>query len=164
MAISIDGLITRGEDYSGWVSKNDWEEFYSYIKQNDAVLMGRKTMEQFGEDEFPIPGTLNIVLSRNADIHKDTELLLITQGTPKEILDLAQKHGVEKLLIIGGENVNSQFLRENLIDEIILSVHPLVIGEGKSLFGRDPLDVKLSLVSSRVINNELIQLRYKVIK
>ncbi|MCB9823959.1 dihydrofolate reductase family protein [Candidatus Nomurabacteria bacterium] len=43
MATSIDGYITRGQNNSDWVSELDWDQFYSYIKANDAVIMGRKT-------------------------------------------------------------------------------------------------------------------------
>lgn len=163
MAIAIDGLITRGENDSDWVSKTDWEQFYSYIKISDAIIMGRKTMEQFGED-FPIEGTLNVVLSHNANLHKETKNLIITSKNPKEILKMLENKGLDKLLLIGGSNTNKQFIQEGLVDEIVLSVHPLIIGKGLRLFGDDQLDIKLELVNTKSINNELVQIVYKVIK
>lgn len=163
MAISIDGLITRGETDFDWVSESDWDQFYSYMKQNDVVIMGRKTMEQFGEDEFPIEGLHNIVLSSNEALHKQEENLTILSGTPNKVLSLAKDKGFENLLLIGGENVNGQFLQSKLINEIVLSVHPLIIGSGLSLFGRKDLDVPLELLGSKEINKELVQLRYKVL-
>lgn len=57
MAISIDGFITRGENDSDWVSETDWEQFNAFIRASDGVIMGRKTMEQFGED-FPLKALL----------------------------------------------------------------------------------------------------------
>jgi len=163
MAISIDGLITCGDNDSDWVSDNDWEQFYSYIKANDAVIMGRKTMEQFGED-FPIEGPLNIVLTNNTDLHKESDNLIILSASPQEIIDLAVKKGLNNLLLIGGSETNKQFIEAGLVDEIVLSVHPLVIGRGLHLFGSDPLDVNLELVSTKAINNELVQIVYEVRK
>jgi len=163
MAISIDGLITRGDNDSDWVSKTDWEQFYSYIKDSDAVIMGRKTMEQFGED-FPIEGPVNIVLSQNKSLHKEENNLIITSKTPSEIVEMLKDKGFEKLLLIGGSNTNKQFIQAGLVDEIVLSVHPLVIGKGLRLFGEKPLDTKLELISTQAINNELVQIIYKVIK
>ena len=163
MATSIDGLITRGDNDSDWVSKTDWDQFYSYIQANDAVIMGRKTMEQFGED-FPIEGPINIVLSRNNDLHKETDSLVILSANPQDIIELARKRSLNNLLLIGGSETNKQFIKAGLVDEIVLSVHPLVIGSGLHLFGNEPLDVNLELKSTKSINNELVQIVYKVIK
>lgn len=163
MAISIDGLITRGTTDSDWVSKSDWDQFYSYINSNDVVIMGRRTMEQFGEN-FPIEGPMNIVLSSNTDLQKQDEKLIIMGGSPSDVVDMAKKKGFENLLLIGGSETNKQFLKAGLIDEIVLSVHPLVIGSGLKIFGEESLDVKLDLLGTKEINKELVQIRYKVIK
>ncbi len=163
MAISIDGLTTRGDTDSDWVSKSDWDQFYSYINANDAVIMGRKTMEQFGED-FPIEGPLNVVLSRNKDIQKNEEKLIITNSSPKELIELIEAKNLSNVLLIGGSDVNQQFIESSLVDEIVLSVHPLVIGNGMQIFGNKPLNTKLELIDTKSINDELVQIRYKVIK
>ena len=68
------------------------------------------------------------------------------------------------MLLIGGANTNQQFLEAGLIDEIVLSVHPLVIGRGLKLFGEFANQVNLQLVSTAAFNNELVQIVYKVIK
>ena len=163
MAISVDGLITRGKNDSDWVSETDWEQFNAFILASDGVIMGRKTMEQFGED-FPIEGPVNIVLSANPDLHKDTDKLIILAATPQEVLELSAQRGLNKLLLIGGSHTNMQFLKAGFVDEIVLSVHPLVLGTGLHLFGSEPLNVALELVSSKSINNELVQIVYKVRK
>ena len=163
MAISIDGLITRGDEDSSWVSKADLDQFYSYIKANNAVIMGRKTMEQFGDD-FPIKGPVNIVLSNNSDLHKESDNLVILSAKPQEVIDLAKKRNLNDLLLIGGSETNKQFIKAGLVDEIVVSVHPLVIGSGLHLFGNEPLDINLELITTKSINNELVQIIYKVKK
>lgn len=163
MAISVDGFITKGENDSDWVSDTDWEQFHSYIKQSDAVIMGRKTMDQFGDD-FPIEGITNFVLSKNEKLHRDTQNLVITKTAPLELIDLIKKRNLMNILLIGGANTNQQFLEAGLIDEIVLSVHPLVIGRGLKLFGEFANQVNLQLVSNATFKNELVQIVYKVIK
>lgn len=163
MATSIDGFITKGENVSDWVSKSDWEQFNSYIKSSDAVIMGRKTMDQFGED-FPINGLVNIVLSNNKTLHKQDDNMIVMSGTPTDVIEVAKHKNLERLLLIGGAKTNEQFLRANLIDEIVLSVHPLVIGNGLKLFGDSAFDIKLDLLGSKEINSELVQIRYKTKK
>ena len=163
MAISIDGCITRGNDDSDWVSETDWEEFNKQIAACDAVIMGRKTMEQFGED-FPIPGPANVVLSHSDSLESNTENPIYFSGEVADLVKELQDKGMEKLLLIGGADTNKQFLEANLIDEVILSVHPLAIGQGLHLFGDGNLDIGLQLLESKAINDELVQIRYTVQK
>ncbi|MBN1462420.1 MAG: dihydrofolate reductase [Paludibacteraceae bacterium] len=99
MAISIDGFITKGLKDSSWVSKSDWEQFYSYINVNDAIVMGRKTKDQFDADEFPVEGVYNIVLSRNPNLHKNTDALCIMAGSPADVVTFAKQRGYKKYII-----------------------------------------------------------------
>lgn len=163
MAISVDGFITKNESDNDWISKTDWNQFYSYINANDAIIMGRKTMEQFG-DEFPVESKLNIVLTNDTKLHKDDANVIITAGTPKEILDLATDRTASNILLVGGADLNLQFLKAGLIDELVVSIQPILIGKGISLFGNDELNNKLELISSRSINKEIVLIKYKVIK
>jgi riboflavin biosynthesis pyrimidine reductase len=85
-------------------------------------------------------------------------------GSPKEVVAKAKSLGLENLLLIGGENTNAHFLKDGVIDEIVLSVHPLVIGKGLRLFGDDKYDTSLKLMDVRKISDELVQIRYEVVK
>ncbi len=163
MAISIDGCITKNQDDSDWVSENDLVEFSSFIQASDAVIMGRRTMEQFGED-FPVQGPLNIVLTKDRKLHRENDKVIFMSGSPKEVVAKAKSLGLENLLLIGGENTNAHFLKDGVIDEIVLSVHPLVIGKGLRLFGDDKYDTSLKLMDVRKISDELVQIRYEVVK
>jgi dihydrofolate reductase len=164
VAISIDGLISKGSDDTEWVSKTDWAQFYKYIKSSDAVIMGRRTMDQFDANDFPIKGPTNIVLTNNPLLRKETKNLIIMSGTPLDVVSKAKAKGFKKLLLIGGAQTNREFIKANLIDEIVVSMHPLAIGNGLQLFGSEPLDVKLKPISTKLIKNELVQIVYKVIK
>jgi dihydrofolate reductase len=163
MATSIDGCITRGGNDTDWVSESDWSEFKKQVKSQDAVIMGKKTMEQFG-DNFPVEGPTNVVLTRSTEGRMDTDELVYFSGEPQDLVNRLSEMGPTNLLLIGGANTNDQFLAAGLIDEIILSVHPLVIGKGLHLFGDEELDAKLQLVETKTISNELVQIRFSVQK
>ncbi len=162
MAISIDGLITRGDNDSDWVSQTDWDQFDSYIKASDAVIMGRNTMEQFGED-FPIEGTLNVVLSQNKDLHKEDQNLIITSKTPNEVVEMLKNKELEKLLLIGGSVTNKQFIQAGLVDELFLTVEPIVFGLGIKLFS-DAVLTKLKLLEVVDLTDQTKVFHYRVEK
>ena len=163
MAISIDGFIARKNDDTSWVSSTDWDNFRAIIKDCGVIVMGRKTCEVSGSD-FPYENALNIVLTTDKNLHnKQLENVLFTDKNPQEIVKLAEERGFKKLLIIGGGITNSAFLKSSLIDEIILSVHPLVIGEGIKLFEKEEFDAKLQFLGVKELKEDLVQLRYKVV-
>lgn len=103
MAISIDGFIAKVNDDTSWVSNIDWKNFSKYIKNQDAILMGRKTFEVSGTD-FPYKGALNIVVTSNKKlldkIPNDRELFL--NKNPNELISYLKEKEYQKVGIIGG--------------------------------------------------------------
>jgi len=164
MATSIDGFVAKSNDDTNWVSNTDWDNFRSFIKEAGVIVMGRKTYEVSGDD-FPYENALNVVMTSNKTLlSKQQERVLFTDKKPAEVVKLAKEKGFSKLLIIGGGKLNASFLKAGLIDEIILSVHPLVLGQGIKLFDGKETDVKLKPFSIKQLDEGLIQVRYKVVK
>lgn len=164
-AISIDGFIATPNHNTEWVSDTDWEEFSSQVKSSRAIIMGRKTYEVSGDD-FPYDCELNVVMTRNQKLldQEEEEGIWFTDTTPEEVLQELEDMGFRETLIIGGGNLNSSFLKANLVDEVIISIHPLILGKGIKLFENEEFRVELELIGSRVLNEELAQLTYAVIK
>ncbi|MDQ3098234.1 MAG: dihydrofolate reductase family protein [bacterium] len=77
---------------------------------------------------------------------------------------MCEAKGFTELLIIGGGIVNSAFLKENLIDEIFLSIHPTVLGDGIKLFSSCEITASLKLLDYKQLKDDLIQLHYLVNK
>ncbi len=164
MAVSIDGFVAKSNDDTSWVSNTDWDNFRSFIKEAGIIVMGGKTYQVSGDD-FPYENALNIVMTSNKTLlSKQQEGVLFTDKKPAEVIKLASEKGFNKLLIIGGGRLNASFLEAGLIDEIILSVHPLVLGQGIKLFDGRETDIKLNPFSVKQLDEGLIQVRYKVVK
>ncbi len=164
-AISIDGFIATPSHNTEWVSDTDWEEFSLQVRNSRAIIMGRKTYEVSGED-FPYDCELNVVMTSNDELldKKEEEGIWFTDARPKEVLEEIESLGFSETLIIGGGKLNGSFLKAGLVDEIILSVHPLVLGKGIKLFEDEEFSLQLELIGSRVLNQELAQLTYAVMK
>ncbi|MEK6881236.1 MAG: dihydrofolate reductase family protein, partial [Nanoarchaeota archaeon] len=85
-------------------------------------------------------------------------------NSPKEAIKLAHSLGFKEVLLIGGEKLNGYFIKQNLIDEMILNVESVVIGKGVNLFEGQDFEKKLKLESVKKINEKIIQLKYIIRK
>ncbi len=165
MAISINGLITKGKDDSDWVTETDWKEFDKLMRDCGIMVMGRRTYEIFGDD-FPCEGAVNVVMTSNSKLlnQKTPEEVIFTDKSPKEVIKMAEEMGFKKLMLIGGMKLNTSFFEEDLIDEVWLSIHPLLIGNGKVMMEKFDYFKKLKLLGVKELDEELVQLRYEVVK
>ena len=162
MAVSVDGFIAKKNGDSDWTSKIDSVIFERKIKEMGCLIVGRRTFDQFYGDLYPIRGVTNIVLTTNSSRKSEEGTIYAT--SPKEALRVAQEKGYEKVLLIGGGTTNGLFLKENLIDEIFLSVHPLVLSQGIKLFEKCDIGVKLKLLEVKQLKEDLVQFHYLVKK
>jgi len=85
-------------------------------------------------------------------------------NSPKEALSLLEKEGFKPVLLAGGSNLNASFAKEGLIDEIIINIEPVIVGKGIPVFATENFDLKFLLLGTKIIDDQIIQLRYKVSK
>ena len=139
---SMDGYISAPDGSLDWLSyvpipEGDDLGFSEFMERVDAVVMGRKTFETVLSFEmgwhYPKPG---IVLSSTLKTVPEgfADHVQLASGTPSEIVQLAKKQGFENLYIDGGTTIQ-RFLREDLIDEMIITEIPILLGGGDRLFG-----------------------------
>lgn len=162
MAISVNGYITSGKDNSDWVSKEDWNEFDKLKRECGVMVMGKNTFQQF-QDDFPQEGALNIVMTHDRSLlEKKIDNVFFTDKNPKELIKWVAEQGFKQLMIIGGMTLNTSFVKENLVDEIWLSVHPIMIGSGKTVIDKFEMFKKLTFIGSKELSEGLVQLRYRI--
>lgn len=166
MATTIDGLVAKNDDDTSWVSETDWDNFKKAIEETGIIVIGRRTYEAgLNDDTFPFADVPHIVMTSDPKLVENSKKdLIFLDGGPKAVLAKAESIGFDKLLVAGGGKVNAAFLKEGLIDEIILSVHPKILGMGINLFAGEEMDVDLELISAEKMKEDLVQLRYKVRK
>lgn len=165
MGISVNGFIAKEDGDSEWTSEEDLQGFYSNSKNAGNIIVGKNTFyEASKQGYFPFPDALNIVVSHEGIANKWGDKVIITDKSPKEVLQLLQEKGFETAFLAGGGMINSSFMKENLIDEIYLDVEPLVIGKGIPVFSIDDFEYDLQLLDFNKINENTIQLHYMVKK
>ena len=102
-----------------------------------------------------------IIISREPDFKaKGFEIA----DSPQMAIEKLSGEGFKKLLISGGATINSLFAKSNLIDEVVLIIEPVIIGEGIPLFRADKFDLSLSYVSSEELEDGRIKIKYRVNK
>jgi dihydrofolate reductase len=141
-----------------------YERFYEGV---GALVSGSATyefllnhMEEGGE--WPYPSKPYWVLSsRDLGTPGDERAdVRVVDGSVADLRDrLLESAGDRNLWVVGGGNVASQFVDADLLDEVLVTVVPVVIGAGKPLFDR-PLDAALRLTGTRTHDNGMVELRY----
>lgn len=165
IASSLDGYIAREDGATDWLYRDadyGYTQFYSSV---DTVLMGRKTYDKvldFGST-YPYKDKKNYVFSQKSSGKtrgiKDQNVHFI-DDVIEFAKDLIKSPGKD-IWLVGGADIISIFLNAEILDEIILSVHPILLGRGIPLFKNLQRQINLKLVKSIPYENGLMQLYYK---
>jgi len=159
MAATIDGKIARSSDeFPDWTGRADKKFFAEISKKSGAIIFGKKTFDAIGR---PLPHRKNIVLTRQKIPSQKN--LIFTAEPPQKILENLKNENFRTAILAGGAQINSLFARENLIDEIWLTICPLIFGRGISLFS-DEIFLNLQFLKFEKIDENSILLKYKILK
>jgi dihydrofolate reductase len=167
IAASADGYIARPDDDLEWLTSRPAPEgFYgmnAFMKSIDTTLLGRKTYEmslRLGA-KFDSGGR-TIVFSRHASpADAPSGVEFVTGAIGPFVSRLREQPGKDIWLMGGGELIAS-FLDEQAIDEFVISVVPVFIGDGIPLIARRHREVPLELQSVERFEDGLVQLHYRV--
>lgn len=159
MAMTVDGKIAKNStQFANWTSREDKKLFVEVSKQHGVIMMGENTFNTF---PGPLPGRLNVVFTEQKN-PKEIKGVKWVSGEPEKILLELENLGYKSALLGGGTTLNSLFLKNKLIAEMILTVEPKIFGQGLSLFNED-LDAELKLISLEKLNEDTVMLKYKII-
>lgn len=159
---SIDGYIATKDNDTSWVFAVDSGKFNKFIKNSEVIIMGRQTFKFAEEDgDFPYPKSFNVVITSNKELlnRPKSNKYLFTNKNPKEILKYLKDKGFNKIGIIGGGKLNGSMIQENLIDEIILVYHPIILGSGIKVFENVDIKNNFKLVSIKNLDLDLVQIK-----
>lgn len=162
MAMSVNGKISR-KGKSNWTSPEDIEEFKKFLGDFDGVVLGRKTFEEiFSGQRFPRPYFV-LTQNKNFSAMPEKNVFVLQEQPSEKILEIFENAGLHKMVLLGGEMANAFFA--DVIDEIFLTIEPVLFGEGKGLFSEKPFEKNLSLVKIKQLNAAgTLLLHYKVLK
>ncbi|WP_186673869.1 dihydrofolate reductase family protein [Sporosarcina sp. BP05] len=167
IAQSLDGYIATKNDSLDWLFKvegegdNGYSEFFETV---DTILIGKRTYDWIMEQEkgqFPYQNKDCYIFSRTPS--EDTKNVKFINEDIVEFADNLKKEEGQNIWIVGGGDILHTFLKEKLVDELIVTVAPTIIGEGIPLFKAGDYQVDLSLIGTRTFN-QFVELHYTVNK
>ncbi len=160
MAQTLDGKIAKNSNhFPDWTEKADKKYFMNRTKKSGVMIFGKTTFETL---PGVLPGRLHVVMSRSAgDWDEKEENLIFTSLSPQEIVKKLDSLGFQNPILAGGATINTLFAKEKLIDEIELTISPVVFGSGLGVF-LENTELNLSLLSQELIGEKTILVRYSV--
>jgi dihydrofolate reductase len=174
IATSLDGYIADPNGAIEWLNMvpNPEKQDFGYAKLMegiDALVMGRNTFQTVADMDVEWPYTKHVFVLSNSmqkvpeKLKNQVTLIQGGQAPLKESV-LAKIHalGYEKLYIDGGMTIQS-FMRENLIDEFVITKIPIILGGGIPLFGGTPR-LELRHVKTEVFLGQMVMSKYVVKK
>ena len=161
IAASLDGYIAGPNGEIDWLEAGGdadygYQEFYSSI---DTTLMGNKTCPlTLTVDNFPYPDKTNYVFTRSTPPPDTAHVRFVSGDIAAFVRSLKEQSGKD-IWLVGGGQVNSVMLNAGLIDDIILTVFPLVLGDGVPLFAPGAKHASSKTVDCERYETGLIQWR-----
>jgi len=162
MAQTLDGKIAKNKtDFIDWTEPADKKLFRSKTKEAGVMIFGRTTFETL---PGVLPGRLSIVMSRSVGAWEErADDLVFTSKSPVEVIAHLRSLEYETIVVAGGETINSLFAKEGLLDELWITISPLVFGEGLGIF-QSGLEMDLQLKTLEKLGDNSMFAEYKVLK
>ena len=159
VAISLDGFVAGPDHGLDWLFTDGdygYKQFYAGVA---GLVMGRRTYDIVrGFGDWPYGDRPSWVFTRSpVPAHENVTFVA---GRPAELLPKIAAQAGGDLWLVGGGDLTASFMVAGLVDELILSIHPIVLGDGVRLFQRGIPRLDLELVNSETWASGLVQLTY----
>lgn len=170
IATSIDGYIARKDGNLDWLMENPNPDnsdygFSSFLDSIDAILMGRITFETVVSfNQWPYTKPVFVLSSKLKTLPDGyNEKAKVVNGNIQDIVESLRKDGINKIYIDGGKTIQS-FLKLDLIDELIITRIPIILGTGIPLFVEMDSELRFKLIDTVLLNEDLVKSTYLRIK
>ncbi|MGH1567925.1 MAG: dihydrofolate reductase family protein [Nitrosopumilus sp.] len=161
IASSLDGYVAREDGSIDWLPESSESSYETFYKSVDTVIMGKTTYDQvltFGE--YPYKDKKSFVFTRTSKDNDDN--VEFVSDVEKFVKDGFPGAG-ENIWLVGGAKTILSFLKLGVVDEIIITIIPVLLGTGISLFQNVKNKIDLELINTGKYG-QLVDLHYKVLK
>ncbi|MCO7187433.1 MULTISPECIES: dihydrofolate reductase family protein [unclassified Pseudoalteromonas] len=167
IATSLDGYIADKHGKLDWLRSvpnpdNVDTGFNSLMARIDAIVMGRNTFDMVMSFDCDWPYTKPVFVVSNMMTKVPQgfeEKVFLLKGEPKDIVDKLNAQGFNELYIDGGVTIQS-FLQDDLIDEVVITRFPVLLGGGSPLFGELTQPLQFRVARSEIVLKDLVQTTY----
>ena len=176
LANSLDNYIARQDGGFDWLHWSDEvaEMSAKFMKTVDALLIGRKTYDgMLAHGQTSYPGARNYVFSRSkkkrealkkklaAKKMPDPNVEIVTEDAAKFVSELKKGKG-KGIVVFGGGELAKSLFEADLIDEIVLNIHPVLLGSGIPLFHEIKKQIDLALLDCKILKGGYLAVTYRV--
>lgn len=165
IACSLDGFIARKNHDISWLFMDQTYGFEEFEKSFGAAVMGRKTYDfsrQFSDP--PFKGKKNFIVTTQRDLYPSSTDELVFCGYDDVIRYIKDGNDGEGIFLVGGVKLIADFINDNLLDEIVVAFHPVILGDGIPLFHGINKEVMLEYKGTEEFSTGLVKLKYLVKK
>lgn len=165
IACSLDGFIAGKDHDLSWLFMDQSYGFEEFEKEFSTAIMGRKTYDfskQYSNP--PFKGKRNFVITSQRNLYAESNNELIFCSLDDIMNFVKNDEPDEGIFLVGGVKLIADFLNLNLLDEIVVAFHPVILGEGIPLFHGIKNKVKLEYNGCEEYSTGLIKLKYTVKK
>ncbi len=148
LCTSLDSVIEEPNGEIDWCFMDQDYSMIEFLNRTDSIFFGRKSYDQLIK-EVPnaFPDKVKFVFTKTKNYSSDN-LNVIGGDIEKVVKEILNQPGKD-IWLFGGASITTTFLNLNLVDELMLSVHPLILGSGKSLFFEIQNRKKLKLTDTK---------------
>lgn len=163
IATSLDGFIAGPDDDLSWLFTDTDYGFDDFYASVDALIMGRGTYDVVQKlGKWPYVGKKVVVVSRQKEIEIRTPETTSFLGDLEELKARLEKEGSVNVWLVGGGELVVSCLNLGLIDQVVVSLHPVLLGQGVPLFPAKFPKTRLDLLEAESFDSGLVQLTYQV--
>ncbi|EKT66489.1 dihydrofolate reductase family protein [Providencia alcalifaciens] len=169
IATSLDGFIARDNGDIHWLlqldSKGEDHGYDEFMANIDVIIMGRGTYESIKHIQSWFYHRPVIVLSKTLAQETIPDELIgkvyFLDLSPKEIMNRLESEGHHRAYIDGGKVIQS-FISDGLINDLIITKIPILLGSGRPLFGEIPNDIHLRHIQTTTFSSGFVQSHYEI--
>ncbi|MFZ1806001.1 MAG: dihydrofolate reductase family protein [Cyclobacteriaceae bacterium] len=162
VATSLDGLIEGPNGEFDWCFTDQDYGMTDFLDRVDTVLYGRKSYEVMmkeGKGKNPFADKTSLVVSNT--LPQQADCTLINGDVLNKVKEIKCKKGKD-IWLFGGAELTTTLMKAKLVDELMLAVHPIILGKGKPLFDGLSGRVPTKLLGSKVHSSGLVSMHYSL--
>lgn len=172
MVSSLDGFIAKDDGNVSWLQSTDKyekgvtltdEDIVAFLKTIDCYVMGSKTYEHALELGWPY-GDLPVFVLTNRSLKTDRENVEFYSGDLDKLVNDHLRPKYQSIWMVGGAMLTKDFIRLKLVDDIILSIIPIILGNGTLFFDYIGREQPLHLKDVTAYSDGMVELSYEIKK
>ena len=161
-AVSLDGFIEGPNGEYDWCFNDQDYGMTAFFEETDAIFIGRKSFDMISADTSLFPVKMIYVFSDTLPDTQPENVTVIRSADFDSMVDEVINGTGGNIWLFGGSDIISAMMNKNLVSEMLLAIHPVILGAGTPLFKNMKDRAGLTVLSQETYDTGLIQVRYSV--